>query len=270
MNGKLLIALAAAFGGISPNLLSLSLGLIGDNAEVGKPATYAFGLLLFAAMGGATALIWGEKIPKRAYFLGLGLPGMVQAGVSGATAERDAQQDEQAAIVEPARQDDARMPLVLFASPAYAQSLQLEEPPVVAQTPVVSREIILKAPAAQGAPVRYRLERQLTLWLEDIPAGTKLVFTSENGAKEERYVLKETDDTTRLDLRVPDFASHVRLSIGEETSEDIRLQSAAGSTGSYKIDVDTPFWSGLRRALGEQNVAVHEFKIEPRGEARTP
>ena len=270
MNGKLLIALAAAFGGISPNLLSLSLGLIGDNAEVGKPVTYAFGLLLFAAMGGATALVWGENVPRRAYFLGLGLPGLVQAGVTGATSERNAQQDQQAAIVEPARQDDVRMSLVLFASPAYAQSSQLEESPAGWQPPLVSHEIVLRAPAGQAVPVQYRLARQLALWVKDIPKGTELIFTSENGEKEQRYVLDGTDDTKRLDLKVPDFASRVRLSIGDETSEDIRLQTAPRSTSSYEIDVDTPFWSGFYKALGAQNVVVHEFEIEPRGEARNP
>lgn len=72
------VLLSGAFGGIAPNLLFLGMSLTQGR---GLPeASFLVGLMLFGAMGAIVTRIWGETELKRAFYLGLGLPALVQVG----------------------------------------------------------------------------------------------------------------------------------------------------------------------------------------------
>lgn len=71
--------LAAGFGGIAPNLLRLATDLMTGSALPGL--SYILGMMIFAFIGGVTALALGELEARKAFFLGLGLPAMLQATV---------------------------------------------------------------------------------------------------------------------------------------------------------------------------------------------
>jgi len=76
---KLLLLLAAAFGGMAPNLLDLGVSLTqGGNLP---EWTYAIGLLIFGGLGAAVAAIWKETDLRKAFYLGIGLPAFIQLGV---------------------------------------------------------------------------------------------------------------------------------------------------------------------------------------------
>ena len=77
MNPKFGIGLSAAFGGIAPNLFRVATELTGGK---GLPEwSYVIGVLMFASIGAATALAFGENDSKKAFFLGLGLPALFQS-----------------------------------------------------------------------------------------------------------------------------------------------------------------------------------------------
>jgi len=82
---KKLIApgVAAGFGGIAPNLFRLSTDMMGGTELPGL--SYLLGMLMFAIIGGGTALALGETEAKKAFFLGLGLPAMFQATAQDAS-----------------------------------------------------------------------------------------------------------------------------------------------------------------------------------------
>jgi hypothetical protein len=86
MSKKLYPILAAAFGGISPNLLSLGIMLTGKQPEMPE-LTYILGLLIFAFMGAMMAIIWKEKDLKKAFYLGIGLPALIQTSISNISEE---------------------------------------------------------------------------------------------------------------------------------------------------------------------------------------
>lgn len=97
------IGFCAGFGGTAPNLFRLATGM--TKGEGMPELTYLVGMMLFACIGAATALAFGETDTRKALFLGLGLPAMFQS----------AAQDVSAATIQSS----------LFLPVAYAS----EEPP---------------------------------------------------------------------------------------------------------------------------------------------
>jgi len=88
MKAKLFVIIAGAFGGISPNILSLGIALTGGDTTMPE-ATYFFGLLIFAVMGAGMAFIWDETDLKKAFYLGIGLPSIIQIGVEKVTSTNE-------------------------------------------------------------------------------------------------------------------------------------------------------------------------------------
>ncbi len=80
--------LAAGFGGIAPNLLRLATDLMTGAALPGL--SYILGMMIFAFIGGFTALALGELEARKAFFLGLGLPAMLQATVQDVSSHQAA------------------------------------------------------------------------------------------------------------------------------------------------------------------------------------
>ena len=261
-NGRLVVAFAAGFGGMSPKLLQLAVDLTGNTIRIGDRFGFTLGVLLFGVLGAATAVFWGERRPQRAYVLGLGLPGLIVAASApprgtGTDALKSPPPIHEAG---PAQVSQGAFPL--FAAPAYAQTAG--EPDRRDSDPAWSgREVVLTGPAAESTgTVRYARDRHLSLRLEDVPEGTELVFGSTTPGWEDRRPLSFTDDGS-LKVPVPDDATYAVLRNGTSTSKPIPLTNKQGTTSSFKVDVDTPFWKSLLQALGARNAAVFEFEVKP-------
>lgn len=96
MTNKSKVALSAALGGIAPNLAVLSMRLLGDVIpEYPSPtraAAYGLGLLIMAGLGAGVATLWGETSFRKAFYLGFGLPAMLQLNVANLDSIRQARE----------------------------------------------------------------------------------------------------------------------------------------------------------------------------------
>ncbi len=80
MSLKMRIGLAAAFGGMSQNLLMIAVDLTKEKAEMPE-ITFVIGLAIFGLMSAGLALVWDENDLKKAFYLGLSLPSIIQLTV---------------------------------------------------------------------------------------------------------------------------------------------------------------------------------------------
>lgn len=258
MTGKVAIALTAAFGGISPNLLMVAICLTGtERRDPGINAGYIVGLLLFAVLGGAVALIWGERDPKRAFYLGLGLPSMLQIAMSGVgsgnlNANNTAAEPERGAFY-------------FLSTPAYAMPLnQVSELTAQDRTAQEPARVTFEAASTAGErfDLRYQKSRSLTVLLDDVPEGTELLLSSPDGKVTSQIQLAPNDENGRVDLKLPDFASKFSLRAGNLLSETYDLNGDQGSSTRYKVDIDSKFWGGFLRALGVASAKPYQFEVE--------
>jgi hypothetical protein len=252
LNGRALIALTAGFGGISPNVLQLAIDLVGRNKVDYLVPTFALGLVILAAMGAGIALVWGETDHKRAYYLGLGLPSLIQVAVASATHTPPADPAAPPKTAEVRVVPERVSTFSLFASPAYAEPLQDE----VRQVPQVPLPKVPPAPQAG---------RKLMLVLEDVPKGAELVFTAPDGKVVSQIPLAKSstlDAGSRVDLKVPDLAASAFLRIDNSKSELLPLRYQQGSISAYKIDVDRRGLGGFLKAFGVQDPSLLKFDVE--------
>lgn len=87
MNKK--IFAAGGFGGILPSVFTLSINLIKAGAEIPQ-WSYWIGILILFILGGLVAYFWDEPNPKKAIFLGIGLPSLIQINVGNLYHEAEA------------------------------------------------------------------------------------------------------------------------------------------------------------------------------------
>src|SRR5579863_1869528 len=79
--------LAGAFGGATPTLLRLALDLVSRKESVEHiDRSILAGIALLAFLGAGLAVIWNEADPKKAFYIGLGLPSLVTVLTTSATA----------------------------------------------------------------------------------------------------------------------------------------------------------------------------------------
>jgi len=262
MRIKLAIALAASFGGIAPNLLQLALGLVRQERTVPVlNSGYVFGLLLLAALGAGVAIIWGEKVPKRAFYLGVGLPAMLQVALNGGAASQAAGKGDK---------PDKKSEFYLFAAPAYAEPLPqppaADEPEKQAgKTMQITYEV-----TAEGSPPKpptYDLKRNLNLKLKDLPRGTQLIISSADGTVSSKVDLPSTDKKIWYPVKLPDFAATISLRADTLASGTYKLDPNEGSQTSYKVELDSKFFGGLLKALGVGNAKPYEFEVHKLTEA---
>lgn len=254
MSPKAAIALTAGFGGISPNLLRIAIDLTGKKDIAYLDLGYVIGLLLFALMGAGVALIWGETDFKRAYYLGIGLPSLMQMALATATqGPMPPAAFPVQAVTVPAPPERSTS-FSLFATPAFA-----ETPPSREKTEALAQA------TPNSAPTGFQKDRQLTLVLEDVPKGSELWFTSADGQVVSRVVLgtsSKSDEGSRVDLKVPDFASSAFLRVDNSRSGFMPLNKQERSSSAFKVDVDHDRLGGFLKALGVQNANLLNFEIE--------
>jgi len=76
MTSKLTIAMAAGTGGIAPSVVHLAQGFIKSSPDI--PGVFFYiGLTIFFGLGALVALLFAETDPRKAFFLGVGLPALI-------------------------------------------------------------------------------------------------------------------------------------------------------------------------------------------------
>lgn len=250
VNGKIVIALTAGFGGVSPNLLKLAMGLTGGSKHVPEVNLgYLVGLLLYAAMGAAIALIWQERVPRRAFYLGIGLPSLLHVALSGAAAP-------------------GGLPRAGGPDPAQGAAFHLLTPPAYAQAPSPARTQAPSTSIRTCGGLTYDLGRKLDLVLDDVPRGTELIFISQDGKTLCEKSLPPNDEDGLASVAIPDFMAEFSLRAGTLQSTGFPLEPRLGDTIRYEVDIDSKFWGGFLRALGLETAEPYQFEIKllPPGE----
>ena len=257
MNSRWSIGLAGGFGGVAPTVFGIAAGLAAGKAQDWKVLeVQCLGFLVLGALGAGTALIHKEKSLVKAFFLGVGLPALLQKGLSGATADHAAQATQASA--------DQHAEVFWLATPAYA------EPPVLlAQAPaerVPSEYTMRQLPAARldMPAVQYQRNRKLVLKLGGVPDDTEAVFSSGAGHEQTVVPLKPKGDGSKVEIQIPDFATQVvlRAKSRSAVSEPVSLAEAAGSSSTFTVQPDERLWQGLLQALGSQKARPFGFEVK--------
>lgn len=249
MLAKYRIPTAAAFGGVFPGLLRIALDLQNNKESPVTPGPYV-ALVLFGVMGAAVALIWGEKKVQKAFYLGMGLPSLVQAMTGQLTEAKTGVPPVRvpgAAVAAPPGDGAA---FSLFAAPAFAQ-----EP----ETKLYLREMAPRQPA--DVEVEYRDRRKLFLVLEDIPRGSEAVLLSADDAVTSTVALEKGDLEKGIELTLPDFARVVYFRSGSARSPSFALPEKPGARLGLRVDVDSSFLGGFLRGLGVRSASQYKFEV---------
>jgi len=228
---KLPIFIAASFGGISPNLLRLAVSLMKEEAEL-PGLTYALGLLIFALMGGIVAYIWEETDLKKAFYLGIGLPALIQMG-AGEISKKPVAFNQPTPISEPfaAQQNSMQIIPAVF----FQDSEHQKKQPVKREM----KNLTLKMNKRQAVITVY------------------IYGSSESSMKEERvrFKVRETEKT----IEIPANAAAMQVQIGDVKSN--KWSFPASNKLNCTVTIEENVWRGLFQAFGFRTSGVVEIKI---------
>jgi hypothetical protein len=235
MSEHLKIGFAAAIGGIAPNVLYIALCLTGQQRkDPGVNAGYIVGLLLLASLGYLVAWLWNERVPQRAFYLGVGLPAMLQIAMSNPT------QQAAPSTVDLAPPAIIRAVTSLFSTSVYAQS-------PTAPSPV----------AAAGT---------VKITFENVPTDAQLVFLGADG----KIIDQIRPDWARnagrgsVIVLVPQNATELEVVSAfarNAPDEPLRLDPATKLFKPFKLEAESDFLAGFLRALGRP--AADAMKLSP-------
>ncbi len=214
MKQRFPILFAAAFGGISPNLLRLAVTLMGENPRLPE-LTYLLGLSIFAMMGAVVAWIWEETDFKKAFYLGIGLPALIQMSA-----------------VE-----------IRQASPTGF----LEPPQVISDhgdlASLNSNDFFITTASLQESG-----DKKMEVKLRRFWRRCSVVYTSSDSTAIETLVFKPGDHLSKT-LEIPDFATSFYIKFRQQSSEPVTLPSD-GNMAYYEVWGENRLWSGLMVAIG--------------------
>lgn len=228
---KLPIFIAAAFGGISPNLLRLAVSLMKEEAEL-PGVTYALGLLIFAMMGGVVAYIWEETDLKKAFYLGIGLPALIQMG-AGEISKQPVAFTEPAAVTQPFALQESGIQLMPV---AFMQDTN------------------------RDANKRVQLDtKQLTVTLSKRKKEVTVYLYGprEKTMQEEKLTFKFRENEKTINI--PANITSMQVQIGDVKSNkwDFPAQRAL----TCNVEIVESMWRGLFQAFGFRATGIVEIKI---------
>jgi|GEM_PF-2916044 len=229
---KLPIFIAAAFGGISPNLLRLAVSLMKEEAEL-PGITYALGLLIFAVMGGVVAYIWEETDLKKAFYLGIGLPALIQMGAG----------------------EISKPPVAAFTEPP-----SVTEPFAVQESSMQILPVAFMQDQNRDANKRVQLDtKQLTVSLSKRKKEVivYLYGPREKTMQEERltFRVREREKT----ISIPANITSMQVQIGSIKSN--KWDFPAKSALTCDVEIIESMWRGLFQAFGFSSTGIIEIKI---------
>lgn len=228
MKEKVLIGLVAGLGGAAPNLLQLAIMLTKGDTKL-PDISYLAGILIFAMLGGAVGLIWGEKDLKKAFYLGVGLPSLIQVSVNNATT------DQAVAFLGTEQSSFSLVPVAL----AYSQ------------------------PASSSAmDVSFQGGRNLKLAIQKEAPAFMVLFRSGDGTKEERVAAE--GGAREYAFPVPEFAATFEVRLGNDVSAPVRLSADTGGVTQVTVQFEGVFGSGFLKAFGVRNATQYKIMIQKR------
>jgi hypothetical protein len=237
------VGFAAAVGGIAPNVLYIALCLTGQQRkDPGVNGGYVVGLLLLASLGYLVAWLWNERVPQRAFYLGVGLPAMLQIAMSNPT--------QQAA---PKTTDLSRPSLVrtlasIISPVAYAQSTpSADNPPI---------QVVSSPQRARTVKINFH----------NVPIDAQLVFMNANGQvlDQIRPDWARNAEVGSVLVSVPESATELEVvSAFARNAPDERLHMNPKTRlfQPFKLEAKSDFLSGFLRALGRP--AADAMKLTP-------
>lgn len=111
MKERIYIILAAAFGGILSNIIDIAIRL--QKQPPNLPVwTYWIGCFIWALCGAGVALVWGEKNLRKAFYLGIGLPALIQANLSNPMMHQTSDRAQLELFIRPAIAQQTTNPIL--------------------------------------------------------------------------------------------------------------------------------------------------------------
>jgi hypothetical protein len=223
---------AAGLGAASPSLLRLAIGL---EAGQGLPeGTYVIGLVIFVLLGSIVGWLFDERDLKRAFYMGIGLPALLQLGIS----ELD------------------RPPALAPSDPAASAAAPGDSVSGVALEIAALDDLRHLVDVAWGGP-----QRLVLLVASGQPHNVQVEFSDPVGARVVRGPASETDRLLEFD--VPEGATSFRVVVGRSYAAPQSL-GAAGAM-RYRVAVSPKRWSGLKQAIGADSAPAYVVRVEPLG-----
>jgi hypothetical protein len=214
---------AGAIGGIAPNLLRLAISLTADPPKevTSQPVSYAFGILVLGGIGAFITWAWQEDNLRKAVYIGLGLPSLLQ--VAGSELSRPAKTNKLPANAE------FTIPIV---SSAYAQ-----EGSATLTAPLPNRKLDL---VGDKSSPKY----QVTF------------FGADGGELGTKVVAKPAFET----VDVPDTATKFAIQHGDSQSTAYELAKQPNAVNQVDVQISESKGNGFLQALGYQQTANADIK----------
>jgi hypothetical protein len=254
---------AAALGGITPNLMGLAILLTKETAELPQ-YTYFLGLAIFALLGGAVCLFWREIDPKRAFYLGLGLPSIIQIGI-GDISRKPVPESRPAEIMEPVVGGIGMR--FRLTSTALARG-EVRGFARVETSTWPGRKILIEIdrPFFAGTPIANQLavlydepnERSAT----PIQVAMLRTFVAEQNAGG-----RAANRSSVLQLDVPEAAVAFRIQVGTQYSQRMVLPTTPRQAVLYRLRYIEDRWSGFRQAIGQRSASTYSIELNSQGPA---
>lgn len=239
---KVEVGLAAAIGGVAPNMLRIAMCLTGDHrTDPGVNVGYVVGLVLLAGLGCVVALIWNERVPRRAFYLGMGLPAMLQIAISSTPPNNMPNLASQPA---PAATQSL---LSIFATSAYAQTTEARPAPVN-ELPQLSDSTI---------KIAFR----------NVPPDTRLIFMNRQGETIKQVWPEWTKSASAGSVLVPVPLGATEFEVvsaftRNAPDEKLAINSRQpGEMKQFSLETQSDFLAGFLKALGRQ--AADSMKLIP-------
>lgn len=261
VNGRVVPAaiVAAALGGIAPNLMNLAI-LLTSGRELPE-FSYFLGLLIFLLMGGAVGFFWQETNLKRAFCLGISLPALIQVGISDLSngPVRELPSADVAAPVS----SRAGMPFSLT-STAMAQGEAIESK----TSAIYGRKVLIEIDRRFFTQTSIRDQLAVLYDHHDqksskrVPIPMLSTFINEqkrDGRKSNRVFV--------LQLDIPETAKTFRIQVEKEYSRPATLSTTPRSANLYQLQYIKSKWSGLKRAFGKRSASKYRIELHRSGPA---
>lgn len=223
MKKTIVIILVAAIGGVFSNLIDVARRLQSETGEM-PSMTYWLGCLIWAVLGVFVAMIWGEKNLQKVFYIGLGLPSLLQVNIgnfSGAPGP-----DLHAALSSPVQ---------ILAPSAYAQPGDLNIP---------------------GRTITF-----VKTGTSPDKGGYRVIFYACDGTEQTIQAIAFGNEPVPVPNRAANLAVEYR---GARSGEKIALTQQPDVSMRIEVDVATRGWSGFLQSIGVRSAAKYKVAIKLR------
>jgi hypothetical protein len=230
MNNKGAI-FAGAVGGVGPNVLRLIVNYSSPSPQhiITQPTQYFLSMLGFAVLGALVVWVFQETDLKRALYIGVGLPSLLQVGTL-----QLAPSSKTPEMAPPLASAQASFSLI---STAYAQ---VPTPP---------------------APFSLPGRRLNLIGDKNARPYTVLFYGSDNTLRSTQPVTNPASQT----VDVPETADKFAIQIGESISPSYELPKTSNATKNVEVQINEKTGSGFLQGVGLAKGVQYEItaKVEP-------